>query len=535
VSARTAVAAPPTTWRNRIAGAGEEAPDQLLANPANWRIHPKTQQDALAGALDAVGWVQQVLVNRRTGFVVDGHARVALALSRGEPSVPVLYVDLATHEATPRDGVPAHRAVEWLRVLGETWVSADIPEARADLLHAIYERITVVGRSVVSVRLTQAAYKHGLALALPDAVMARPEGFEPPTLWSEATCSSPLSYGRAAADGGRPMIPPPCVASRSPVAAAPKSADRRHPRIVVSSSGGERAAEVRIMSTPRPGLAALAQGGLQVIPATAFHRLTEREFGMPGLVAIESVGPFVELGKVGPFITIHDSTLAPGLGIGHHPHRGNERLFYILRGEIRHDDSLNDIQGVMGEGDLARLTEGRRGMRHREWNGRDDITTHAFILVYTPDTEPPIERASFDALRAADAPRATEAPGVETIELIGGSSPFRANLRSLRCFLDSTLADGAGVTVDLPPDSGMIVYPLEGTIHLDGGDDGVVALPGTSEVHPEGPDAMAVVWSGTTGRSVGLAAGAQPGRVIRLEFARTAHDLVRQSPRVRNP
>ena len=26
--------------------------------------------------------------------------------------------------------------------------------------------------------------------------LARPEGFEPPTPWSEATCSSPLSYGR---------------------------------------------------------------------------------------------------------------------------------------------------------------------------------------------------------------------------------------------------------------------------------------------------------------------------------------------------
>jgi len=91
-------AAPTTGWRNRITGTGEEAPDRLLANPANWRIHPKAQQDALAGALDAVGWVQQVLVNRRTGFVVDGHARVALALSRGEPTVPVLYVDLDPDE-----------------------------------------------------------------------------------------------------------------------------------------------------------------------------------------------------------------------------------------------------------------------------------------------------------------------------------------------------------------------------------------------------------------------------------------------------
>jgi DNA modification methylase len=85
-------------WRNRITGSGQETPDQLLANPANWRIHPKAQQAALAGALDQVGWVQQVLVNQRSGFVVDGHARVALALSRGEASVPVLYVDLAPEE-----------------------------------------------------------------------------------------------------------------------------------------------------------------------------------------------------------------------------------------------------------------------------------------------------------------------------------------------------------------------------------------------------------------------------------------------------
>jgi hypothetical protein len=80
--------------------------------------------------------------------------------------------------------VPAKRAVEWLRVPAETWGSAEVPEAKADLLHAIYERITVVGRSIVSVRLTQAAYANGLALALPQVVMARPEGSEhaPPTI-----------------------------------------------------------------------------------------------------------------------------------------------------------------------------------------------------------------------------------------------------------------------------------------------------------------------------------------------------------------
>jgi len=85
-------------WRNRIVGAGEEPPDQLVANPANWRRHPGPQRDALRGSLSEVGWVAQVMVNRRTGFVVDGHARIEEAISRGEPKVPVLYVDLSPDE-----------------------------------------------------------------------------------------------------------------------------------------------------------------------------------------------------------------------------------------------------------------------------------------------------------------------------------------------------------------------------------------------------------------------------------------------------
>lgn len=32
----------PDAWRNRIVGYGEEAPDQLLASPQNWRIHRKS-------------------------------------------------------------------------------------------------------------------------------------------------------------------------------------------------------------------------------------------------------------------------------------------------------------------------------------------------------------------------------------------------------------------------------------------------------------------------------------------------------------
>ncbi len=79
-------------------------------------------------------------------------------------------------------GLPGHRAVEWLRALGESFQVADVPKEKAELMHAIYERITVAGPEIIGVRLTQAAYAHGLALALPEKVeMARPTGFEPAT------------------------------------------------------------------------------------------------------------------------------------------------------------------------------------------------------------------------------------------------------------------------------------------------------------------------------------------------------------------
>lgn len=87
-----------TTWKNRIIGYGEEAPEQLLANPKNWRIHPSEQQEGLQGVLDEVGFVQGVIVNQATGFVVDGHMRVSLALRTEQSKIPVTYVDLTAEE-----------------------------------------------------------------------------------------------------------------------------------------------------------------------------------------------------------------------------------------------------------------------------------------------------------------------------------------------------------------------------------------------------------------------------------------------------
>lgn len=74
------------------------APGTLVQHPDNWRIHTELQQRALEGVLDEVGWVQAIVVNQRSGRLVDGHLRLTASLRRGEKSVPVLFVDLSDEE-----------------------------------------------------------------------------------------------------------------------------------------------------------------------------------------------------------------------------------------------------------------------------------------------------------------------------------------------------------------------------------------------------------------------------------------------------
>lgn len=85
-------------WESRIIGLEHLPPDSLAAHPLNFRAHPAGQKAALTGALDSLGWVQTVVMNRTTGRIIDGHLRVALALARKEATVPVTVVELSEAE-----------------------------------------------------------------------------------------------------------------------------------------------------------------------------------------------------------------------------------------------------------------------------------------------------------------------------------------------------------------------------------------------------------------------------------------------------
>lgn len=71
----------------------EVDPSTLTPHPMNARMHPEDQQAALDESLGRVGYIDAVIVNERTGHVLDGHERVEDATERGG-TVPVLYVDV---------------------------------------------------------------------------------------------------------------------------------------------------------------------------------------------------------------------------------------------------------------------------------------------------------------------------------------------------------------------------------------------------------------------------------------------------------
>lgn len=88
----------PDPWEDRIVRSERVPLDTLLFNPANWRVHPRDQQEAIAASLESLGWLRRILVNTTTGNMIDGHQRVLEADKAGQATVPVDFVTLTIEE-----------------------------------------------------------------------------------------------------------------------------------------------------------------------------------------------------------------------------------------------------------------------------------------------------------------------------------------------------------------------------------------------------------------------------------------------------
>jgi len=88
------------------------AAEALTGHPLNWRTHPPGQSAALEALKAEVGWAGVIVFNRRTGYVLDGHLNLELAMREPARKVPVFVVDVpAADEAlalTTFDSLGSH-------------------------------------------------------------------------------------------------------------------------------------------------------------------------------------------------------------------------------------------------------------------------------------------------------------------------------------------------------------------------------------------------------------------------------------------
>jgi DNA modification methylase len=112
--------------RDRIKELRRVKASAILPNPANWRTHPKSQQDAMRGILAEVGIADALLVRETPAGLqlIDGHLRADVA---PDSEWPVLVLDVDDKEAAK-----LLATVDPLAAMAET-----DPEKLTQLLHEI--------------------------------------------------------------------------------------------------------------------------------------------------------------------------------------------------------------------------------------------------------------------------------------------------------------------------------------------------------------------------------------------------------------
>jgi redox-sensitive bicupin YhaK (pirin superfamily) len=181
----------------------------------------------------------------------------------------------------------------------------------------------------------------------------------------------------------------------------------------------------------------------------------------------DHVDPFLLLDEMGPV------EYGPGEAVGapDHPHRGFETVTYMLDGEFEHEDSAGN-RGSIAAGDVQWMTAGD-GVIHSEmpagWIKERGGRVHGFQLwVNLPARDKRIA-PRYQDVRAATMPTWRSPDGRATVKVIAGNALGVAGAAQTRIpitYLDVSLAEGAGVTLDIPESQTAFVYVYGGAVEV---------------------------------------------------------------------
>jgi hypothetical protein len=320
------------TWKSRIVGEGVEAAGQLLANPRNWRIHPKAQQDALAGY--GKEYAKIVREYAAAQGITDAQARAQLTaqLTDGKKLAGLM------------DDLRAGVAPTWF----DAWYVAAqgfagrLDEIRADVAsNAIEVRVELAKASVDLFKANLREELHGIGVGTEDA-QAMMEKALPAARRSALSGLVPAQVSPASPA----LVPAPVVSvAGSPVtvaAANPAPVNVAAPNVNVAAVP---APPVNVAAPIFPTMKRDPLAGIQALLAPLFASLTPQGFGgmTPALAGAGIPGAFPAPMALPP-ITMPAVSMPPLSAPAASPSLGN--LSITLVEQPDGSWSAQDIRGI---------------------------------------------------------------------------------------------------------------------------------------------------------------------------------------------
>jgi len=207
-----------------------------------------------------------------------------------------------------------------------------------------------------------------------------------------------------------------------------------------------------------------------------------------------------------------------------HPHRGIETVTYLLRGEVRHKDTLGN-SGSIGAGDAQWMTAGR-GIMHEEMAQVRPEGIAGFQLWVNLPAKVKMTKPRYQDIRAAQIPQIRKADGT-TIRVITGTvdgvvGPV-TDIAADPIYLD--VSTPARTSFNHPIEQGhtAFAYVFEGTARF--------GSPGRADGAPIVPPSLVVLGDGDT---VQVTTNESPVRFLLVSGKPLHEPIARHGPFVMN-
>ncbi|MDO8730664.1 MAG: pirin family protein [Candidatus Omnitrophota bacterium] len=229
------------------------------------------------------------------------------------------------------------------------------------------------------------------------------------------------------------------------------------------------------------------------------------------------------LNYLDPFLLFDDFT-SPNpadyvAGFPLHPHRGIETVTYILRGEVRHKDTLGN-SGSIGAGDLQWMTAGR-GILHEEMPQDGPGGIAGFQLWVNLPAKLKMTPPRYQDVRSGQIPVIRKENGTEIRVITGCVGKTTGPVKGIAAdpvYLDVLVPAGGSFALPVEKGHSAFVYVFEGE----------VLFPGAEPVRAP---ALAVLGDGDR---VEMKAGGKPARFLLVSGKPLGEPIARYGPFVMN-